>query len=130
MKSRLSWIALIASLCLIASTQAQTSAGVSVAAPAATPSPPLDGRAIFTDEKKGNCAACHRIPNDTAITSQSNLGPALSGVKTRYPDREKLRAIIWDLSKTKPGTIMPPYGKNRILTDVEMDALIQYLELV
>jgi L-cysteine S-thiosulfotransferase len=97
---------------------------------AAAQTPALDGRSIFTDEKKGNCAACHKVPNDAEIKSQSNLGPALQAVKARFPDGAKLREAIWDLSKSKPNTIMPPYGKNRILTEAEIDALIRYLESV
>jgi sulfur-oxidizing protein SoxX len=92
--------------------------------------PPIDGRAIFIDERKGNCAACHKVPNDAAIKSQSNIGPALEAVKARHPDRAKLRDAIWDLSRTKPNTIMPPYGKHRILTEAEIDALVTYLETI
>jgi cytochrome c5 len=29
-----------------------------------------------------------------------------------------------------PNTIMPPYGKNRILSDDEIDALVIYLETI
>jgi L-cysteine S-thiosulfotransferase len=88
------------------------------------------GRAIFLDERKGNCAACHKVPNDEAIKTQSKIGMALEAVKARYPDRAKLREAIWDLSKTVPNTIMPPYGKNRILSDDEIDALVIYLETI
>jgi sulfur-oxidizing protein SoxX len=40
----------------------------------------------------------------------------------------RLRNVVWDSSKTLPNTIMPPYGKHRILTDVEIDAILTYLE--
>lgn len=98
--------------------------------PLPPPPPPINGREIFTDERKGNCAACHKVPNDTGIASQSNIGPALQAVKARFPDRAKLREAIWDYSKIKPTTIMPPYGKHRILTDAEIDALVIYLESI
>jgi L-cysteine S-thiosulfotransferase len=88
------------------------------------------GRAIFLDERKGNCAACHKVPNDETVKTQSKIGMALEAVKARYPDRAKLRDAIWDLSKTMPNTIMPPYGKNRILSDDEIDALVIYLETI
>lgn len=96
----------------------------------APPPPPINGREIFTDERKGNCAACHKVPNDSGIASQSNIGPALQAVKARFPDRAKLREAIWDYSKIKSTTIMPPYGKHRILTDAEIDALVIYLESI
>jgi L-cysteine S-thiosulfotransferase len=88
------------------------------------------GRAIFLDERKGNCAACHKAPNDAAIKTKSNIGMPLEAVKMRYPDRAKLRDAIWDLSKSVPNTIMPPYGKNRILSDDEIDSLVIYLETI
>ena len=88
------------------------------------------GRAIFLDERKGNCAACHKAPNDPAVKTKSNIGMPLEAVKARYPDRAKLRDAIWDLSKSTPNTIMPPYGKNHILSDDEIDALVIYLETI
>lgn len=88
------------------------------------------GRAIFLDERKGNCAACHKAPNDAAVKTKSNIGMPLEAVKARYPDRAKLRDAIWDLTKSVPNTIMPPYGKNRILSDDEIDALVIYLETI
>lgn len=88
------------------------------------------GRAIFLDERKGNCAACHKAPNDAAIKTKSNIGMPLEAIKMRYPDRAKLRDLIWDLSKSVPNTIMPPYGKNRILSDDEIDSLVIYLETI
>ncbi len=100
------------------------------AAPPATAATIAKGRAIFLDERKGNCAACHKAPNDEAVKTQSKIGMALEAVKARYPDRAKLRDVIWDLSKTVPNTIMPPYGKNRILSDDEIDALVIYLETI
>ena len=91
-----------------------------------------NAQSLFSDERKGNCAACHKLPGDTAINSISNLGPALVNLKTRYPDRAKLRAVIWDNrqadSSKNAQTIMPPYGKNRILTEAEIDTLVRYLE--
>jgi sulfur-oxidizing protein SoxX len=100
-----------------------------ISAMAATPTIST-GRALFLDERKGNCAACHKVPNDAAIKSASSIGASLEAIKARYPDRTKLRDVIWDLSKTIPNTIMPPYGKYRILSIEEIDALVIYLESI
>lgn len=86
------------------------------------------GRALFLDPGKGNCASCHQAPADPAIKSTSRIGVPLAGIKSQYPDRARLRAIIWDLSATIPDTIMPPYGRHRILTEAEIDALLRYLD--
>jgi sulfur-oxidizing protein SoxX len=38
-----------------------------------------------------------------------------------------LRAIITDETKRNPQTVMPPFGRNLILTDPEIDAVIDFL---
>ena len=97
----------------------------------AAQTPTLDGRTLFIDERKGNCSACHKTPTDASLRSVSTIGPSLEAIKQKYPlaaDRMRLRNAIWGLSKTTANTIMPPYGKHRILTDAEIDAIVTYLE--
>jgi sulfur-oxidizing protein SoxX len=48
-------------------------------------------------------------------------------MKARFPDREKLRQQIWDSRGNDPHTLMPPFGKFRILTDQEIERIIDYL---
>jgi sulfur-oxidizing protein SoxX len=48
-------------------------------------------------------------------------------MRERYPDRAALRRHIWDPTQRNPNTIMPPYGKHRILTEEEIDLVIDYL---
>lgn len=90
-----------------------------------------NGRALFIEERKGNCIACHKTPTDASLKSASSIGPALESIKQKYPtpaDRLRLRDAVRDLSKTNPATIMPPYGKHHILTEAEIDAIVAYLE--
>ena len=54
--------------------------------------------------------------------------PDLFAITERIPDRTKLRARIWDMSEANPNTVMPPYGKHRILIEAEIDAVVHYLE--
>jgi L-cysteine S-thiosulfotransferase len=112
------------------SAPAAAAAPSPAAAPNTLPPPPINGREIFISERKGNCTACHKVPNDPGISSQSNIGPALQAVKAKFPDSAKLRAAIADYATIKPNTIMPPYGKHRILTPEEIDALVVYLESI
>ena len=88
----------------------------------------IDGRAVFMDARKGNCVSCHRVAADASIAGAPLLGADLAGIKARYPDRAQLRAAVWDLSKKTINTIMPPYGRHRILTETEIDAVVRYLE--
>jgi sulfur-oxidizing protein SoxX len=86
------------------------------------------GRRLFTDAEKGNCIACHQVPADASVKSFSQIGPSLAGVKSRIADRAKLRALIWDPFPAQPTTVMPPFGRNRILTGEEIEAVARYVE--
>lgn len=88
----------------------------------------LEGRKIAFDRTKGNCLSCHGIPNDPKAESTGNIGPPFIMMKERFPDRAKLRAQIWDPTQVNPRTAMPPFGKHRILTEQEIDQLVEYVQ--
>ena len=83
-----------------------------------------EGKAISFDRAKGNCLACHAIDDGE---SPGNIGPPLVLMQTRFPDRAKLRAQIWDSTVANPESIMPPFGKHGILTGEEIDKIVAYL---
>lgn len=85
------------------------------------------GQSVAFDRKKGNCLACHAIPNDPDAHTPGDIGPPLVGMKSRYPNRGKLRAQIWDATANNPNTSMPPFGKNKILTEQEVDLVTDYI---
>lgn len=85
------------------------------------------GRQIAHAQEKGNCLACHRIPSDPGAETNANLGPVLENLSARYPNRAALRRQVWDASRANPDTIMPPYGRHRILTETEIDDVVEYL---
>jgi sulfur-oxidizing protein SoxX len=87
-----------------------------------------DGQSIAYNKKLGNCLACHAIPSDPKAESAGNIGPPLVNMKERYPDRAKLRAQIWDATVTNPNTSMPPFGRNKILTEQEIDLVTDYIQ--
>jgi sulfur-oxidizing protein SoxX len=86
-----------------------------------------DGRSLAFDKKKGNCLACHAIPSDPKAEAPGNIGPPLANIKSLYPDRAKLRAQIWDATVANPETVMPPFGRNKILTEHEIDLITDYV---
>lgn len=86
------------------------------------------GQSLAFDRSKGNCLACHAFPNDKAAKSPGNIAPPLMGMKSRYPDKAKLRAQIWDATARNPDTSMPPFGKNKILTETEIDQIVDYVQ--
>jgi len=84
----------------------------------------LPGQALAFDRSKGNCLTCHDIKGGDA---PGNLGPPLADMKTRFPDRKELAAIVFDETKRNPQTVMPPFGRNLILTDGEIEAIVDFL---
>jgi sulfur-oxidizing protein SoxX len=56
-----------------------------------------------------------------------NIAPPLVAMNLRYPDKAKLRAQIWDATVANPGTIMPPFGRHQILTEEEIDEVVEYV---
>lgn len=82
------------------------------------------GRAIAFERRKGNCLACHVIEGGELA---GNYGPPLVLMKARFPDRAKLRAQIWDAAVRDPNTRMPPFGRHKILTEEEIDLVVDYI---
>ena len=82
------------------------------------------GKAVAFDRKKGNCLACHMTGDGTL---PGNIGPPLIGMKARFPDKAKLRAQIWDSTVANPNSIMIPFGRNRVLSEEEIDQIVEYV---
>lgn len=82
------------------------------------------GMTLSFDRKKGNCLACHQIDGGELA---GNIGPPLLAMKARYPDKAKLRAQIWDATKANPNTMMPPFGRNKVLGESEIDKIVEFI---
>jgi sulfur-oxidizing protein SoxX len=82
------------------------------------------GKAIAFDRKKGNCLACHQIEGGSMA---GNIGPPLIAMKARFPDKAKLRAQIYDARVANPSTIMVPFGPNQVLSESEIDKVVEYI---
>ena len=85
------------------------------------------GRELFVRKDKGNCVACHEVPSDSTIASRATVGPALSGLRERLPDRQAIRELLVDPMRRNPATVMPPYGRHQILSAPEIERLIDFL---
>lgn len=83
------------------------------------------GKELAFNRLKGNCLACHFVEGGELT---GNYGPPLVAMKMRYPDREVLRSQIWDAAIKNPDTRMPPFGRNRILTEEEIDLVTDYIQ--
>ncbi|HFQ79752.1 MAG TPA: sulfur oxidation c-type cytochrome SoxX [Desulfobacterales bacterium] len=84
------------------------------------------GEKIAKTRKLGNCVACHYLPD---VESPGNIGPNLVESMQGYTmaDRKEVAQWIRDARKFNPGTIMPPFGTNKILTPEQIDDLVTYL---
>lgn len=96
-----------------------------LATPAVAQSKVAEGQKLAFDRAKGNCLTCHVIKGGDLPGS---IGPELVDMKSKYPNRDDLVAIVFDETKRNPLTVMPPFGRNRILTEQEIDAVVDFLQ--
>lgn len=85
------------------------------------------GWRIVFDQRLGNCAACHSIPDQKGAKAgiQSTFAPALDGVATRYSPAQ-LRQWVVDARLINPNTLMPPFGQ--ILTPQQVTEVLAALQ--
>ena len=96
---------------------------VGTAAPALAQSA-ADGQKLAFDRSKGNCLTCHVIKGGDLPGS---IGPELTDLKKKY-SRDELIAIVTDETKRNPLTVMPPFGRNRILSEKEINSVVDFLQ--
>lgn len=88
----------------------------------------LSGAQLFVRPDKGDCIACHQVPEGAGPKTRSDLGPRLEGARMRAIGRERLRALLDDPMAGNPDTLMPPFGRHKILDAGEIDRVIDYLD--
>ena len=93
--------------------------------PASAQSAVADGQKLAFDRGKGNCLTCHVIRGGDL---PGTIGPELKDLKAKYPDRNELVAILFDETRRNPQTMMPQFGRNRILTEQEINAIVDFLQ--
>jgi sulfur-oxidizing protein SoxX len=84
-----------------------------------------EGMKIAFNRKKGNCLACHAIAGGSL---PGDIGPPLVAMKARFPDKAKLRAQIWDSTVSNSNSIMPPFGRHNILSEKEIDKIVDFIQ--
>ena len=84
----------------------------------------MSGKELAFDRKKGNCLACHEIAGGKM---SGTIAPALIAMEARSFDKEKIRAQIWDAQVANPDTLMPPFGKHKILSEKEIDKVVEFI---
>ena len=82
------------------------------------------GKMLSFERKKGNCLACHIVADGVLA---GNAAPPLIAMKARFPDKNVLREQIYDARIKNPNTLMPPFGAHEILTEKEVDLVLDYI---
>ena len=82
------------------------------------------GKQLAMARNKGNCLACHAIDDGEL---PGTIGPPLIYMQQRFPDPAQLRAQVWDATVRNPDTVMPPFGRHVILSDEEIDLIVEYI---
>jgi sulfur-oxidizing protein SoxX len=82
------------------------------------------GKAIAFDRNAGNCLSCHMMDDGEL---PGNSAPPLLQMQLRFPDRAVLRAQIWDATVRNPTSVMPPYGRNLVLSEEEINLVVDYV---
>jgi sulfur-oxidizing protein SoxX len=100
-------------------------AAVLVSGAAHAQSAAAEGQKLAFDRGKGNCLTCHQIKGGDLAGS---IGPELKDIKSKYPERKDLIAILTDETLRNPLTVMPPFGRNRILSEQEINAIVDFLQ--
>ena len=109
MKPNPAFLVVVVSLALASGARAQDVAG---------------GQALALDRAKGNCLACHTLKGGDV---PSTVGRELVDMKHRFPNRADLVEILTNEAARNPTAPMPAFGRNRVLTPTEIDAIIDFL---
>jgi sulfur-oxidizing protein SoxX len=97
---------------------------VALALPAGAQDSALD---LFARSDKGNCIACHQLPQGLGPATRADLGPRLEGSRMRSLGKPGLREVISDPTRANPDTLMPPFGRHRLLEPAEIERLVEFL---
>ncbi|TNG01488.1 MAG: sulfur oxidation c-type cytochrome SoxX [Gammaproteobacteria bacterium] len=70
------------------------------------------------------CQACHQF---AGTTQAGTVGPPMVAIKARFPERQKIYDQVYDPHKIKSDSIMPPFGRNGLLNDKQINLIIDFL---
>jgi L-cysteine S-thiosulfotransferase len=107
-------VAGIAAVAFLAAAAVQATTADSIAA----------GKSLAMERSKGNCLACHRIEDGEL---PGTVGPPLLAMKLRFPERAVLKQQICDATIRNPDSRMPPFCRHGILTEDEVELIVEYL---
>lgn len=114
-------------MALPARALAALAAAAIVCAPLAARAQAASPPEAFLRPEMGHCIACHQLPEGLGPATRADLGPRLDGARMRELGRLRLRELIEDPLRANPDSVMPPFGRHRILEAGEIERLVEYL---
>ena len=51
-------------------------------------------------------------------------------MKQRFPDKAKLHAQIYDALTVNPQSVMPPFGKHKLISEEDIDNIVEFLQSI
>ena len=83
------------------------------------------GKKIAFARKQGNCVACHSLPG---AAMPGNVGPPLGPwVHGVFHGERELVKYLYDPQGKFVHTVMPEFGKNKILTERQLEQVAAYI---
>jgi len=100
--------------------------GMSAAAHAADSASDIAaGKEIAFGLKEGNCVACHNLPGAAMAGNVGpRLGPWVHGV---FHSESELVKYLYDPQAKFAHTVMPEFGKNKMLTEEQLEQVSAYV---
>jgi sulfur-oxidizing protein SoxX len=91
---------------------------------AGLPAPALE---LFVRPDRGHCIACHQLPEGAGPLTRADVGPRLEGARMRALGKAALRQALVDPTLANADTVMPPFGRHRLLDAAEIDRVVDFL---
>jgi L-cysteine S-thiosulfotransferase len=82
---------------------------------------------LFVRADKGHCIACHQLPGGAGPPTRADVGPRLEGARMRALGKAALRQALVDPTLANADTVMPPFGRHRLLDAAEIDRVVDFL---
>ena len=90
----------------------------------------IAGWCAAVNRRQGNCLSCHIMVTPKwpeGFPPGGNTAPPLVAMKSRYPNKADLRVQVNDAREANPDTLMPPFGTHRLLTQEQIDNIVEFL---
>lgn len=83
------------------------------------------GKQFAQARDKGNCLACHVMKGGS---QPGTRGPDLSHYGSAGRSDAETYAAVYDMRTRNPETLMPPFGTNEILSELDIRDVVAFLQ--